>query len=277
MSIKIGDTGDNVKRLQARLDITEDGVFGEGTEAAVKAYQRVNNLVPDGIVGNYIWTKLFSDNTTMYATKYNVYTVKSVLDNFFSITIPLAIRNKLPEVCIKYEINTPLRLAHFLAQCDVGSATFTKLEENLNYSGVRLYQVFKTHFKNQTEANSFAKQPQRIANRVYSNRNGNGSEESGDGWLYRGRGLIATTGKYNYGRLMKALDVDFISRPELVATDYCVEAAAYFFKSKFILRVCDIGADIETVKKVTKLVNGGYEGLDVRLSDFNKYYNTLTN
>jgi putative chitinase len=280
MAIQKGSTGDNVKRLQTRLGITSDGVFGDATTMAVKAWQKANNLEDDGIVGNISWNMLFPNTDTatyMVTEKYTAGTMKEVLDNFFSHVIPTKILNQIPDVCIRYKIDTPLRLAHFLSQCAVESATFTKLEEDLRYSGERLYEVFKSHFKNQSEANGFAKQPQRIANRVYCDRNGNGSEISGDGWLYRGRGLINTTGKSNYNSLMKAIGVDFVTHPELVATDYCVEAAAYFFKSNEILPVCDRGADISTVKKVTKIVNGGYEGLDARLSIFIKYYDLLSN
>ena len=117
MSIQFGSTGNNVKCLQTRLGLNTDGVFGNATEDAVKVWQKANGLTDDGVVGIATWSKLFPnvDTATHHVVdKYTSGSLKVTLDNFFLNVIPESIRNQLVDICIKYEINTPLRLAHFL-------------------------------------------------------------------------------------------------------------------------------------------------------------------
>jgi len=168
---------------------------------------------------------------------------------------------------------TPLRLAHFLAQCDHESQGFTRTEENLNYSAEGLVKTFGKHFKG--VSNAYARKPVAIANRAYANRMGNGNEASGDGWKFRGRGFIQLTGRDNYNRAGICLGVDFIKNPEFVAQGYALTVALWFFKSNKIWDKCDLGATEQAVKEVTRRVNGGTIGLDDRIKCFNKYWEIL--
>lgn len=168
---------------------------------------------------------------------------------------------------------TPLRLAHFLAQCDHESAGFKRTIENLNYSAAGLLKTFSRHF--QGVAEQYARQPEKIANRAYANRMGNGTEASGDGWKFRGRGYIQLTGRDNYNRAGISLGVDFISNPDLAAQAYPLSTALWFFKVNNIWEICDRGATEQTVKEVTRRVNGGTIGLDDRIKLFFKYWKIL--
>jgi putative chitinase len=168
---------------------------------------------------------------------------------------------------------TPLRLAHFLAQCDHESQGFKRTVENLNYSAAGLLKTFSRHFQGVSE--QYARQPEKIANRAYSDRLGNGNEQSGDGWRFRGRGFIQLTGRDNYKRAGIDLGVDFIRNPNLVATDCPLSTALWFFKVNNLFEVCDRGATEQVVKDVTRRVNGGTIGLDDRIKKFNYYWSIL--
>ena len=188
------------------------------------------------------------------------------------------LRHHLPEnvycqildVVIKYKINTPLRLAHFLAQCHHESNGFKVVEENLNYSEQGLLKTFRKYFTPE-QANEYAHNKVKIASRVYANRMGNGDEESQDGWLYRGRGYIQLTGKDNYAALDKQIPGDIIKNPDLVATQYPMFSAAWFWDKNKINDLCDDG-DIEDV---TRKVNGGLNGLQERRELFEHYSEIL--
>jgi len=176
----------------------------------------------------------------------------------------------------KFEINTPLRASHFLSQVMHESSNFKFVEENLNYSAQGLIKTFKKYFPTPELADQYARQPQKIANRVYANRYGNGDEKSGDGWKYRGRGDIQTTFHDNYLVLGQYLGIDLISNPDLVKTpEYARLSAGYYWYKKKLNLVADKGSSEEVVKAITKIVNGGYNGLDDRLLRFNKIYNIL--
>ncbi len=173
----------------------------------------------------------------------------------------------------KYGIDTPLRKAHFLAQVAHESGGFKFVVENLNYSANALYNVFRKYFPNLEIANEYARQPEKIANRVYANRMGNGDEASGDGWKYKGRGLIQLTGKDNYYQLSKTTNQYFVTEPELVAQPkWALTSACWFWKKNNINKY----ADEDDVHMVTKRINGGYNGLQDRqhyLEEFKKIFN----
>ena len=167
-----------------------------------------------------------------------------------------------------YDIDTKERIAMFLAQCGHESCGFSVLSENLNYSSRALRAVFCKYFKTQEEADKFARQPEKIANRVYANRMGNGPESSGDGWKYRGRGCIQLTGKDNYIKFAKDFDKpEVIDNPELVATpEYAVLSAIWFWIKNDLNRY----ADAHDVKGATKRINGGLNGYDERNAIYQK-------
>ena len=168
-----------------------------------------------------------------------------------------------------------IQLAHFLGQTHEETGGYIALSENLNYSADALIKLFGIHFKGLADANNYARQPEKIANRIYSNRMGNGTEASGEGWKFRGRGCLQTTGKNNYTLLSKYLNVDVVASPDLVATKYPFEAALFYFNFNKLWNLCaDVSED--SIKKVTKAVNGGYINLDKRIV-FTNHYNQLIN
>lgn len=194
-------------------------------------------------------------------------------DNLNGI-LPSTIVSDIGYVETKFGINTVLRLAHFLAQCAEESQDFTRLSENLNYSADGLLKVFPTHF-DVNDANAYAHQPEKIANRIYADRMGNGDEQSGDGWKYRGRGLIEMTGKYMYQQFSNFIGTDCVGEPDLLVSRYALASAAYFFYHNGILPICDEGSSQEVVEAVTKKVNGGVLGLAQRTQYFEKIYEAL--
>lgn len=172
------------------------------------------------------------------------------------------------------EITNELRLAHFLSQCAHESGDFKFINENLNYSADSLKKVFGKYFPG-TLNESYARQPEKIASRVYASRMGNGDENSKEGYKFRGRGYIQLTGKSNYQAFSKYINEDCVANPDLVATKYPLASAAYYFGSRNLWAVCDKGSGTDTITSVTKLVNGGTIGLDDRIKHFNKYYNLI--
>jgi len=188
--------------------------------------------------------------------------------------IPDAVIAQIPEIITKFQINTPLRLAHFLAQCGHESGGFTRVTENLNYSADRLKVIFPKYFPN-TLSEAYARQPEKIASRVYGSRMGNGDEASKDGYKFRGRGFIQLTGKDNYTAFSKAIGEDTVSNPDLVATKYPLASAAWFFSKNKLNEVADKGATDDIVRQVCLKVNGGIIGLPDRIKHFKEYYNLL--
>ena len=174
----------------------------------------------------------------------------------------------LDATCKEFQINNPLRVAAFLAQVSHESGNFRFIRENLNYSAEGLRKTFPRHFVN-VNLNLYARQPEKIANRVYANRMGNGSEQSGDGWRYRGRGLIQLTGKSNYMQCGLALGVDLIADPSYLETpEGAARSAGWFWSTRGLNEIADNG-DIVTI---TKRINGGTIGLEDRK---NHYYHAL--
>ena len=167
----------------------------------------------------------------------------------------------LNQTFIKYNISTTQRQACFIGQCQHESANFTKLEEGLNYSASRLMAVWPSRFPSVDVANQYANNPQKLANKVYAGRMGNGNEESGDGWKYHGRGLIQLTGRDNYANCGSGLGVDLLGNPNwFLDPKYATLSAGWFFNKKGLNDLADTG-DYETM---TKLINGDVLGLDDR-------------
>lgn len=188
--------------------------------------------------------------------------------------IPDTVINQIPDIQTKFEINTPLRLAHFLAQAGHESGGFKALNENLNYGAKGLLGTFKKYFTPDTAA-LYERKPEKIANLVYANRMGNGDKASGDGYKFRGRGYIQLTGKDNYSAFDKTVDENILENPDLVATKYPLASAAWFFHKNGLQKIADEGATDLVVTKVTKRVNGGTIGLPDRIKHFNEYYKLL--
>ena len=278
MILKIGSKGEDVKKLQSKLGLGADGVFGPGTELAVKKWQSLNGLTADGIVGEGTWGKLFSPKQLITEPANVTSDVPSgsgfKLENLKG-HIPDVVIAQIPDTAKKFNITTPLRLAHFLAQCGHESAGFKAVQENLNYSAKGLLGIFKKYFPTQTLAEQYERNPQKIASKVYGGRMGNGPESTGEGFKFRGRGYIQLTGKQNYTNFAKFIGEDTVANPDLVATKYPLASAAFFFNSNGLWSICDKGADDATVTAVTKRVNGGTIGLPDRIKHFKEYYHLL--
>ena len=168
----------------------------------------------------------------------------------------------LDQLLDDYEINTPLRVAHFVAQCAHESGNFVFIKENLNYKAASLMAVFKKYFPTQELAQQYANKPERIANRVYANRMGNGDEASGDGWRFCGRGLIQLTGKDNYTFFAGSLGISVEEAAEYLATfEGAAQSACFFWEQNNLNRF----ADANDTKGLTRAINGGYIGLEDRI------------
>lgn len=189
--------------------------------------------------------------------------------------IPDNVIAQIPSIQTKFEINTPLRLAHFLAQCGHESGGFKLVRENLNYGAKGLRSIFSKYFPTDDLALQYERKPEKIANKVYANRMMNGDEASGDGYKFCGRGYIQLTGKENYTNFGKAIGVDLTTTPDLVATQYPLLSAAWFFHKNGLHKLADGGATDAVVTSVTKRVNGGTIGINDRIKHFNEYYNLL--
>ena len=167
---------------------------------------------------------------------------------------------------------TPERAAHFFAQTSHESGGFTIFTENLNYSAQGLQNIFGKYFPGNLEE-SYARNPEKIANRVYASRMGNGDEASGDGWKYRGRGALQLTGKSNYQAFADYLKKpEIMTSPDLVSTVYAFESAMFFFDKNKLWSICDKGVNDAVILELTKRINGGTHGLEDRKSKTIKYY-----
>jgi len=168
-----------------------------------------------------------------------------------------------------YELDSPKRIAAFLAQCGHESGGWTVFEENLNYSAKGLMGIFKKYFPDEATATAYQRQPEKIANKVYANRMGNGPESSGDGWKYRGRGPIQLTGKDNYRAFAKEMFDDW---ENLFNNPDWVMSAIWFWNKNKLNREADAG----DIKTMTRKINGGYIGLEDRIKHYEEAIHLLT-
>ena len=281
MLLKIGSKGDDVKKLQTKLGLISDGYYGALTATAVKKWQAANGLTADGIVGAGTWGKLFGtstqESTIVKEDKIVAPVISSPSVGGLKIDklrghIPDSVIAQIPDTAAKFNITNNLRLAHFLAQCGHESGGFKAVSENVNYSAAGLKNIFGKYFPGNL-SESYARNPQKIASRVYGNRMGNGNEASGDGYKFRGRGALQTTGKQNYTALAKHLAIpEILTNPDLVATQYAFESALFFFESNKLWSICDQGINDNSILALTKRINGGTHGLDDRKLKTKKYY-----
>ncbi|MFM2377077.1 MAG: hypothetical protein RLZZ165_2174 [Bacteroidota bacterium] len=308
-TLKLGSKGEDVRKLQEGLGITQSGDFDRRTELILTAWQRVNKIDPaNGVADVSTFQKLGLATAAAPATKTTTPVSPSATPaaqpapvakgsasassgpskeaiaaaasklNLAALAgaVPQNVLDMIPEAAATFNISSNLRLAHFLAQCAHESGGFKIVEENLYYSSSGLKKIFPKYFPGNL-ADSYARQPAKIANRVYGGRGGNGDEASGDGDKYHGRGYIQLTFKDNYTAFAKYIGVDVVAQPELVATKYPLASAAFFFNSiAKIWPVCDKGADASTVLAVTKKVNGGTHGLEDRQARFDKFWKLLS-
>ena len=179
----------------------------------------------------------------------------------------------LSQLLPDYEINTPARIAAFIAQCAHESGGFKFLKENLNYKAASLRKVFPKYFPDDTIAAQYAGKQEMIANRVYGGRMGNGKEPTGDGWKYCGRGLIQLTGKNNYQAFADSIETPVEEVPEYLATfEGAVQSACWFWETNNLNKEADAG----DIKAMTKKINGGYIGLEDRIKHYQHALHVLS-
>src|SRR5437016_179805 len=294
--LKQGSSGPHVKDLQQKLKGLGfdpngvDGNFGPGTKAAVIAFQQSKGLQADGIAGSATMAALQAASSGGTAGGGEVSGGSTVGTaaaaapaaapglNLAGLAgkVPDAVIAQIPDTAKEFGITTNLRLAHFLAQCALESTGFTATLENLSYSAQRLLQVFPKYFRG-VDPNDYARNPEKIGNRVYANRMGNGDEASGDGFKFRGRGYIQLTGKNNYTSFSQFVGEDCVANPDLVATKYPLASAAFYFNSNKVWAICDRGADDATVTKVSIAVNGSPpHAVPERIQNFRKFIQALS-
>jgi len=240
MLLKLGSTGNDVRLLQEKLGLKSDGNFGPNTEKSVKEWQKKNGLTSDGVVGDNTWNKLFENIQTVIS---NGDLKLEKLKGF----IPDGVIKQIPDTATKFNITTNLRLAHFLSQCAHESGNFKYTKELGDDAYFKKYEGRKTL----------------------------GNTQPGDGIKFKGRGFIQLTGRANYEKFSKFCGEDCVTNPDLVSTKYPMMSAAYFFDKNKLWSICDGGFDDETVKKLTKRINGGYNGLEDRQNKFDKFWSLL--
>lgn len=228
---------------------------------------------------NQIYQKIHEVRRTFFQqTQWQYFCLKLPIGGFMNITISTKdLAQLLPKTeesqlatyapilqqyCPQYTVNTPLRWCHFIAQLAHESGALTRTQENLNYSSKALRTIFTKYFPNINLAEQYQRQPERIANRVYANRMGNHDEASGDGWKYRGRGLIQLTGRANYQALTIELGEDVVNQPERLADEptLAVKSALWFWQKNNLSAL----ADVDQLEAITKRINGGLNGLAER-------------
>lgn len=279
MLIKIGSKGDDVKKLQEKLGLPADGIFGKKTEESVKSFQTKNGLIPDGIVGDSTWSKMFGAPEVISEKKSG-----SGLDlNKLKGKIPNSIFELLEPAFKKYEINTVLRAAHFLGQIAHESGDFTIKTESMNYSTpARIVEIWPSRFNldgsnNKKNANLFIKNQELLAEQVYGGRMGN--DKPGDGFRFRGGGFLQLTGKEAYIGYSRYINRPVEDTADLLRSNdfFALDAALWEYVVNMKLNaVADSGSDEDTIKRITKKINGGYIGLQDRIVKFKKFYGLLS-
>jgi putative chitinase len=275
MLLKIGSKGEDVKKLQSKLGLSADGIFGAGTAEAVKKWQEANKLTSDGIVGQETWNKLFesaivNEDKIIQPSKSTGLNIEKLKGH-----IPESVLAQIPDTAAKFNITNNLRLAHFLAQCSHESGGFKLVQENLNYSADGLKKIFPKYFPGNL-SEGYAKNPEKIASKVYGGRMGNGDESTKEGFKFRGRGFIQLTGKSNYTQFSKFIGEDCTSNPDLVSNKYPLASAAFFFEVNKLWSICDKGSDIKVITELTKRINGGTIGIDHRTKEFQHFHKLLS-
>lgn len=168
------------------------------------------------------------------------------------------------------------RGAHLLGQAAHESMNFLVSEENLNYRAETMCRVWPSRFASEAEAAPYAMNPQKLANKVYSGRMGNGSEASGDGWKYAGKGFIQLTGKDNVRAFAEHIGRDsLVDDPSPIADELAMDSAIFFFEKNGLFRIADEGVNNDTIKRITRKINGGTHGLDDRIDRTKKIYRWL--
>ena len=277
MLLKKGDNNEQVKQLQVKLHLDPVGNFGPKTEEAVKLWQTAHGLTADGIVGDKTWGMIMGEEEHPQVQQQTAAVANSTglkLQNLKG-HIPDAVIAMIPAVAQKFQIDSALRLAHFLAQCGHESGGFRLTKENLNYSAKGLNGIFKKYFPTLESALPYERKPEKIANKVYGGRMGNGPESTGDGAKFCGRGYIQLTGKDNYTAFGKSIGEDVCANPQVVAEKYALLSAAWFFNKNGLHKMADGGASDAVVTSITKRVNGGTIGLTDRIKHFKEYYHLL--
>ncbi len=282
MLLKKGDNNENVKLMQEKLGISPAVTnFGPKTEQAVKEFQAKHGLPADGIVGPKTWEMIMGQGGVSIAPVVPapiqpVAPVGGLKLDKLKGHIPDAVIAMIPDTAAKFQIDNPLRLAHFLAQCGHESGGFKATQENLNYSAKGLNGIFKKYFPTLESALPYERKPEKIANKVYGGRMGNGLEASGEGYKFRGRGYIQLTGKDNYTAFGKSIGEDICANPDKVSSQYALLSAAWFFSKNGLHKMADGGATDAVVTSITKRVNGGTIGLADRIKHFKEYYHLLS-
>jgi putative chitinase len=277
MLLKKGDNNEQVKQLQVKLHLDPVGNFGPKTEEAVKLWQSTHGLTADGIVGDKTWAMIMGEEEHPAVVQQVAAVANSTGLKLEKLKghIPDAVIAMIPAVAQKFQIDSALRLAHFLAQCGHESGGFRLTKENLNYSAKGLNGIFKKYFPTLESALPYERKPEKIANKVYGGRMGNGPESSGDGAKFCGRGYIQLTGKDNYTAFGKSIGEDVCANPQVVAEKYALLSAAWFFNKNKLHTMADGGASDAVVTSITKRVNGGTIGLPDRIKHFKEYYSLL--
>ena len=277
MLLKKGDNNEQVKQLQVKLHLDPVGNFGPKTEEAVKLWQSTHGLTADGIVGDKTWAMIMGEESHPQVQQQTAAVANSTGLKLEKLKghIPDAVIAMIPAVAQKFQIDSALRLAHFLAQCGHESGGFRLTKENLNYSAKGLNGIFKKYFPTLESALPYERKPEKIANKVYGGRMGNGPESTGDGAKYCGRGYIQLTGKDNYTAFGKSIGEDVCANPQVVAEKYALLSAAWFFNKNGLHKMADSGSTDAVVTSITKRVNGGTIGLPDRIKHFKEYYHLL--
>jgi putative chitinase len=277
MLLKKGDNNEQVKQLQVKLQLDPVGNFGPKTEEAVKMWQAAHGLTADGMVGDKTWAMIMGEESHPQVQQQTAAVANSTGLKLEKLKghIPDAVIAMIPAVAQKFQIDSALRLAHFLAQCGHESGGFRLTKENLNYSAKGLNGIFKKYFPTLESALPYERKPEKIANKVYGGRMGNGPEASGDGAKFCGRGYIQLTGKDNYTAFGKSIGEDVCANPQVVAEKYALLSAAWFFNKNGLHKMADGGASDAVVTSITKRVNGGTIGLPDRIKHFKEYYHLL--
>ena len=277
MLLKKGDNNEQVKQLQVKLQLDPVGNFGPKTEEAVKMWQAAHGLTADGMVGDKTWAMIMGEESHPQVQQQTAAVANSTGLKLEKLKghIPDAVIAMIPAVAQKFQIDSALRLAHFLAQCGHESGGFRLTKENLNYSAKGLNGIFKKYFPTLESALPYERKPEKIANKVYGGRMGNGPEASGDGAKFCGRGYIQLTGKENYTAFGKSIGEDVCANPQVVAEKYALLSAAWFFSKNGLHKMADGGATDAVVTSITKRVNGGTIGLPDRIKHFKEYYHLL--